>query len=424
MVPSSRAPVSSSSAYRSSLRRLVSLSRFGSKPGLERIKKLLSRMGNPQKNFKCILIGGTNGKGSTAAMLASILSGAGYKTGSYFSPSVFSFRERIQVNGKWISKKDFSSAAHDVFSLLPSIADPPTFFEVMTAMAMLHFSRSHADYAVLEVGLGGRFDATNIVEPELSIITSVGLEHTEVLGRTMRKIAREKAGIIRPGRPVVCSVKDGSALGEIKKISKRLHSPIFSVDEKAAALRRRPPGLPSFQLSNIACAEKAARLLGVREPVVSRALSSFVMPARWQKISSKPSVIIDCCHNPPAVKAIQEDLKRDFTPFPSSPRILLFSAMADKDFAQVLALLSPHFDFIVLCRPPYKRTAKAGELEKATLRACKKAGHSKNTVVIPNPDTAFASSKSLAGKNGRILVCGSMYLLQYLFGEREFRITG
>ena len=420
-------------AYRSSLRRLVSLSRFGSKPGLARITRLLAALENPQKNFKCILIGGTNGKGSTAAMLAGILSGAGYRAGSYFSPSVFSFRERIQIDGKWISKKDFSSTLHEVFPILPSMRDdPPTFFEVMTAMAVLHFSRSHADYAVLEVGLGGRYDATNIVEPELSVITSIGLEHTGVLGRTTKKIAREKAGIMRAGKPLVCAVKDAAALGEIKKISRRLHSPLFLAGEKSAVRRCRRAGLPSFQLSNLAAAAIAARLLGVREPVIRRSLASFVMPARWQEISSKPRVVIDCCHNPSAAKAIQPDLARDFAPHPSSPRVLLFSSMTDKDYSQVLALLAPHFDFIVLCRPPFARAAKMGDLRKAALRALKKtaspgrknSGHSKNIAAVPNPDSALARSKSLAGKQGRILVCGSMYLLQWLFGEREFRITG
>lgn len=411
-------------SYRSALRRLVSLSRFGSKPGLERIKKLLSHLGNPQKNFKCILIGGTNGKGSTAAMLAGILAKAGFKTGSYFSPSVFSFRERIQVNGKWISRKDFSRTASAVLSLLPSMHDdPPTFFEVMTAMALLHFARLGVDYAVPEVGLGGRYDATNIVQPELSIITSISLEHTGVLGRTTKKIAREKAGIIRAGRPVICAVKDKPALREIKKISRRLHSPIFFVGEKSiSSLHLKTPG--SFQRANAACALKAAELIGVKSSVARRSLSSFVMPARWQKISSKPSVIIDCCHNPPAAKAIQADLRRDFPPFPSPPpRVLLFSAMKDKDYPSVLALLAPHFDSIVLCRPPYARAVKIGDLKKAASRACKNVVHSKNVVVIQNPDSALAYSKSLAGKNGRILVCGSMYLLQWLFGERNFRIT-
>ncbi|MCL6088785.1 MAG: bifunctional folylpolyglutamate synthase/dihydrofolate synthase [Candidatus Marsarchaeota archaeon] len=409
----------SSSTYHSALSRFASFSRFGSKPGLQRIEKILSLLGDPQKDFKCILVAGTNGKGSTTAMLAKILAQSGRRTGSYFSPSVFSFRERIQMNGKWISKKDFAACADEVFALLPPMrSDPPTFFEVMTAMAVLYFAREKADYAVLEVGLGGRFDATNAVEPELSIITSIGLEHTDVLGGTTSKIAREKAGILRSGAPVVCAVKDRPALGEIKKISKRLRSPFYFVEGKSAATFARRAGLPSFQSSNLACALKAAELTGVKPPVARAALSSFSMPARWQKINSHPSVIIDCCHNPPAAKMIGADLRQDFSFRPSSPRVLLFSAMADKEYSAVLRLLLPHFDSVVLCRPPYARAAKIKDLEKA-VKLAKPAFLS-----ISDPDSALSRAKSLAGKNGRVLVCGSIYLLQWLFGEREFRITG
>ncbi len=408
----------SEAAYESVLRRLVSLSRFGSKPGLARINKLLELLGNPHRSFRTILVAGTNGKGSTAAMLAKILAGAGSRTGSYFSPSIFSFRERIQVGGKWISKKDFAARAKEIFSILPRISgDPPTFFEVMTAMALEHFARENVDYAVLEAGLGGRYDATNAVEPVLSVITSIGLEHTEVLGGTTAKIAREKAGILRAGKPVVCAVKDKAARDELKKIAKRLGSPFFFADKKQISpANLRASG--SFQRANAACAAKAAALLRVKPAVIRRALSSFTMPARWQKMSSKPSVTIDCAHNPPAAKAIQSDLARDFAFRSRSPRILLFSAMKDKDYEQVLALLARHFDFIVLCRPPFARTAKIKDLRKAASLT------SKNTFVIQNPDSALAKSKSLAGKRGRVLVCGSMYLLQFLFGEREFRITG
>ncbi len=430
---SSRAPASSSlrrasTAYRSSLRRLVSFSRFGSKPGLSRINKLLSALGHPENNLKCVLVAGTNGKGSTTAMLAKILSASDRKTGSYSSPSIFSFCERIQIDGQMISKKDFAIRAQEVFSILPALSgDHPTFFEVMTAMALLHFKRCGVDYAVLEAGLGGRFDATNAVNPELSIITSIGLEHADVLGKTTPAIAREKAGIMRAGKPVVCAVKDKAALDEIKKISKRLHSPFYFANANSAAGIAKKAGLPAFQLSNIAAAAKAAALLGVKPPIINRALSTFSMPARWQRMSSKPSVTIDCCHNPPAAKQIQKDLEHDFAPSQLSPRVLLFSAMKDKDYAQVLSLLAPHFDRIIICRLPYARAAKANDLKTAASAAMRNSAkhiRPKNIAVISNPDSALLKSKSIAGKRGRILVCGSMYLLQFLYGEREFRMTG
>lgn len=409
--------------YRTALRRLVMLSRFGSKPGLERIRKLAFALGNPQKNFRCILVAGTNGKGSTTAMLAKILHKAGYRVGSYFSPSVFSFRERIQVDGKWISKKEFAACAKKAFSHLPSLSqDPPTFFEVMTAIAFLYFSYKKVDYAVLEAGLGGRHDAVNICEPVLSIITSIGLEHTNVLGKTTSKIAREKAGIIRPLTPIVCLVKDKPALHVIKKISRKLGAKFYFARQKHSLL---PPSAPFFQQANAACAAKAASILGISNSAISSALLSFSMPARWQKISNRPKIIIDCCHNPPAALALQKDLRKDFSKDKNSPRILLFSSMSDKDYRSTLSFLSPYFDFIVACRLPYKRAAKLEDLKAAALSASCKKGSKNHTraFAISNPLSALKFCQMLASKKGRILICGSMYLLQFLFGEKEFRLT-
>ena len=324
----------------------------------------------------------------------------------------------MQVDGKWISEKDFCRSAERVLALLPSMRkDMPTFFEVMTAMALLHFREAGVQFAILEVGVGGRFDATNIVEPKLCIITSIGLEHTEVLGKTTREIAREKAGILRPGVPLVSAVKDRAAQMEIKKLARQLYAPFHFVNERTArSIRLASPG--SFQRANAACASKAGELLGVKKSAARRVLTSFVMPARWQKISSHPCVIIDCVHNPPSAKAIQEDLKRDFRAKKNSARVLLFTAMKEKNYAGVLARLAPHFDQIVLCRPPYARAAKMKDLRAAALQA------SESVISVCDPDQALGRAKTLAGKNGRILAGGSMYLLQYLFGEREFRITG
>ncbi|MFH1095656.1 MAG: Mur ligase family protein [Candidatus Micrarchaeota archaeon] len=407
------------------------------------MRKLLSLLGDPQKDVRCVLVAGSNGKGSTTAMLADILARAGRPTGSYFSPSIFSFRERIQMDGQPVSEEEFASLAQTVLALLPRLeGDPATFFEVMTAMAFLHFSRRRAAYAVLEAGLGGRFDATNACEPVLSIITSIGLEHTDVLGSTRAQIAREKAGILRSGRPAVIAVSEPDAREPIHKIARSIHCDLHEVRPAMGRVRieqgrasfslrlPRGPAIPidlatrgAFQAPNAACAAMAAGLLNVEPSVIPTALCSFMMPARWQTAGHWPLLIIDCAHNPPAAQAIRPDLERDFAKMKKSPRVLVFAAMADKDYASVLKALAPFFDFILVCRPPLERAAPPEELKKSARQAVEESGSDASIGAIAEPDAALARAKSLAGKDGRILVAGSIYLLQYLFGEREFRIA-
>lgn len=414
---------SSQLTYPSFLRRMNSLGRFGSKPGLARIHKLLDALDHPEKNYKCVLVAGTNGKGSTTAFLASALAAPrpGHRRpriGSYYSPHLFSFCERIQVNGKNISKPALLSAARPVLALLPSLrSDPPTFFEVATAIALLHFSRAGVDYVVLEVGLGGRLDATNAVEPILCVITSIGLEHADILGRTPFAIAREKAGILRKGVPVVCAVRDKAALAAIRAQAQKIQAPLHLVRAPFSGPLRSPG---SFQPLNAATAQAAARLLGLPPAIAARAISRTVIAGRWQTISQRPRTVIDCAHNPPAIEKIQPDLARDFKPKISSPRVLLFAAMADKDYAKMLRHLAPHFDFVVLCRPPFARAAKLSKLKKVA----EKIMPGPKTHAISNPSVALLHAKKRAGPSGRVLVAGSIYLLAALFGEKEFKIAG
>ncbi len=395
--------------------------RFGSKPGLGRICKLLSALGHPERNYKCILVAGTNGKGSTTAFLAAALSaprsGRRPRVGSYFSPHLFSFCERIRVNGKNISKKELLAAARPVLSLLPSMRDdPPTFFEAVTAIALLHFARAEADFAVLEAGLGGSLDATNAVQPVLSVITSIGLEHTDVLGRTTKKIAREKAGIMRPGVPAVSGVRERAARKEIQTMARRLRAPLREV---FSPVRFPLRASGSYQPFNAALAHQSALLLSVSPPAARRAISRTTLAGRWQTISHHPRVIVDCAHNPPAVEKIQPDLLRDFKPRPSSPRVLLFAAMADKNYPAMLRSLAPHFDSVVLCRPPFARAAKLADLKKAARRAMPRS----KIYSIPRPSAAWAFSRRIATVRGRVLVCGSIYLLSALWGEKEFKLA-
>ncbi|MFH1306568.1 MAG: Mur ligase family protein [Candidatus Micrarchaeota archaeon] len=406
--------------YKSACKKLCAISKFGSKPGLSRITKLLSLLSNPQNNFKCILISGTNGKGSTVKFLSKILSSAGFCTGAFYSPSIFSFCERIQINNKWINKSEFAELFNIVAKKFKYFNknNIPTFFETLCAMAFLHFSKKKCNYAVMEVGMGGRLDATNACTPILSIITSIGIEHTRHLGNSIQKIAFEKAGIMRANIPVICGA-EGIAKKEIKKIAKQKHSKFYEI-KKGYNGKLKAAG--SFQKKNASLAFIAAKILGIKNSIIKKSLSSATMPARWEKISSFPKTIIDCAHNPHAASALLPDLKKDFSEKTNSPRILLFAAMKDKNYLSVLQTLLPFFDIAIFCTLPFPRAENINSLSNSF----KKLKINKKIIIkkIKNPHNALKKAKSISGKKGRILCIGSTYLLQYLFGEEEFRIMG
>ncbi|MFA5108586.1 MAG: folylpolyglutamate synthase/dihydrofolate synthase family protein [Candidatus Micrarchaeia archaeon] len=403
--------------YQNALAKLHSISMFGSKPGLERIRTLLFNLGNPQNDLKCILVGGTNGKGSCTSFLSDILIDSKYKTGSFFSPHIFSFRERIQINAKFISKSDFALLLDEVLSASKSLEQKPTFFETITAMAFLCFSKNKCDYAVLEVGMGGRLDATNICNPILSIIASISLEHTQHLGNTLEKIAFEKGGIMRKGSPVVCGA-DSFAQSELEKIAHEKGAIFYPINKKYLDINIRASG--TFQKKNAALCATAASLLKISDEKIINALSHSSIRARWEKISSSPDIIIDCAHNPRAAQELVFDLKKDFSAKEKSSRILLFAAMKDKDYTSVLEKILPYFDSAIFCTPPMQRAQDAAVLASAA----KKISPSLETHSFQDAKEAFAFAKKTSGKNGRILCAGSIYLLQYLFGEDEFCISG
>ncbi len=261
--------------YQEILAHIYGLGRFGIKPGLDRITALLSAIGNPQERTKSVHVAGTNGKGSTAVFLSSILSGAGYKVGLFTSPHLSRFTERIRINGTEITEEEVVRLAGEVMAAAPQAA---TFFEIVTAMAWLHFSQRDVDLAVMETGMGGRFDATNAASGIISVITPISMDHCEYLGETLAEIAYEKAGVIKPGRPVVVSDQEEEALAVIERRCVELASPLsrygkdFSgcwenggvtyhgLNRELSGLR---PGIAGrYQTENAACALAAAELLG------------------------------------------------------------------------------------------------------------------------------------------------------------------
>lgn len=419
--------------YSRALSEIYSLEKFGSHLGLERISRILALLGNPQQSYKCVLVAGSNGKGSTVEMLGSILSAQGWKTGTYFSPQIEEFPERIRVNGKYAGKADIAAAYAQVRQACDENGiGEATFFEVVTAMALLIFKRQGVQFAVLEVGLGGRLDATNAVEPALSALTSLSLEHTDVLGGTVEKIAHEKCAVARKGKFLVCGLSGTVEQGAIKSECKSLRAkPLFAqhevtllgVKEKSGRYsftanfkgKRHPISLSApgrFQVGNACVALACATLLGAGEKAIVRGLQKAAPKFRLQQISSSPKVVADCCHNPGAAFALASELRRM-----EGEKVLLFGAMKDKDYGQVLGILEQFFAKVVLTQVSLSRAAKLDELQAAA------SSIPANAVAVKSPKAALSAAKRLAGKNGTVVVAGSIYLLSELFGKDKIRIA-
>mgnify|MGYP001098704905 CR=1 FL=1 len=397
-------------SYKKALKLLYKISMFGSKPGLSRIKKLLKLFNNPQKNLKTILVTGTNGKGSTTYFISKILLDAGYKVGTFISPPIFSIRERIQLNLKYISKKDFGRLFFQVYNKSKKNKINLTFFEILTSMAILYFHQKKIDWAVFEIGMGGRLDATNVNNPKISIITSIGHDHTKHLGSTYKQIAFEKCSIFRKDAYALIP-QNISALYWIKKFAKEKKAKLIVVKVKRF-------NYPNFQHSNISLSLEVARLLNINTKKAYNSIKNFKLKARWEKIATKPKIIIDCAHNPPAAKAILPMLKKDF----KNPKnnILVYASMKDKDYKKILKIILPFFDRIVFSSPLIHRAEDPFVLKSIS----KKIYPHKLYLVEKNPKKAFLLAKKLAKKNGNVLIVGSIYLLQALFAKEKFFVSG
>ncbi|MFH0954427.1 MAG: folylpolyglutamate synthase/dihydrofolate synthase family protein [Verrucomicrobiota bacterium] len=324
-----------------SLQRLYARTAHGIKLGLEVETNLLQRMGNPHLRMPHVHVAGTNGKGSVCAMLESVLRSAGYRTGLYTSPHLVRFNERIRVAGQCISDEELGGLFDEVEQLDRELAAAPggrqaTFFEFTTALAFEHFRRQKAELAVLETGLGGRLDATNVVMPLVSVITRIDIEHTQYLGKTLTEIAAEKAGIIKPGRTVICGSMPDEARDVIKRtaadrratlilvedavsvrrVSQDLHGQKVKIDTPAQSYGTVVLPLPGkYQMENVALAVAAAQYVNdaspfvVRDDAVKKGLKSVRWPARCQVLSEDPLVILDVAHNPNGARALAESLR-------------------------------------------------------------------------------------------------------------------
>jgi len=337
---------------------LQSLEKFGMNLGLERITHLLEELGNPHLKFKSLHVTGTNGKGSTCAMIASILKEAGYTVGLYTSPHLFDWRERIKINGKDISEKDFEEGIKVVKKIARRVGQP-TVFEVLTAVAFWYFAKKKVDYAVIEVGLGGRLDATNIITPLVSVITNIDLEHTAILGKSLAKIAAEKAAIIKPGIPVVTAEKKLEPLRVIKDYAQKKGSLLIKVE---SGLKTNLFG--EHQRINAACAVAAIRLarIKVSRKAIAQGLKKVNWPGRFQIASRSPLTILDGAHNPAGIQSLVRTLR---SKFPGQKFTFIFGVQKDKDAKTMLKLLKPLAKKIIITTSSHKNAAKIVEGIKA-----------------------------------------------------------
>ncbi|MDR1578266.1 MAG: bifunctional folylpolyglutamate synthase/dihydrofolate synthase [Deltaproteobacteria bacterium] len=435
-------------SYRQTLTKLFDLQKFGVKVGLESMTRLLAALDNPHWAFKSVHLAGTNGKGSTAATLASILKAGGYRVGLYTSPHLVTFRERIQLNGVMVTEETTLDLFERVWAVIDEKA-PPTFFEFVTAMAFLYFQRQAPDLAIIEAGLGGRLDSTNVITPICVGITNISLEHTEYLGDHLATIAMEKAGIIKKGAPMVGGALTGEVLEVIKKRLERVGAKgkLWGEDYRFELKGTSSVGPvfdyqgPNWRLSNLAVnlagpyqAENAAMAVALAETVdqlgfplkptaVSQGLTQVQWPGRAERFapgswppdhSGRAPLVLDGAHNPGGAKAFSSYLAQS-----SAKRIhLIVGVMADKDVTGVLSPLISLAQRLYLTRPEYARAASPEELRQRLLAAV--GPFSLPTELYPNLPTALKAAASLADPEDLVVVSGSLFTV----GETRAYLTG
>ncbi len=426
--------------YQQAIDYLASLSKFGIKLGLERINALSRAFGNPQHLLRTIHVGGTNGKGSTATFIASILREAGYQTGLYLSPYVHDLRERVQINGAMIPKEDFAEIVGEIKPIADDMAASElgevTEFELKTMVALLYFARQKVDFAVIEVGMGGRFDATNIVEPYVSVITNVGLDHMERLGDTVEKIAFEKAGIIKTGSIVVTATTNEDAwrvivekcrqtgaevwrVVDAKKPPKssrtadfqvryRVTGDKFSVKGGEINMIGLKPGLHGdFQHANAATAVSAILALRkyekrVTDEAVHAGVANAYLPGRFEIIADRPTVIIDGAHNHDAAKSLAKSLAGYLK---KSRMALVIGMLENHDPDTVLSVLAPLSTRVYATSPKWIKASTAETVAKSARK------FTSNVYTIPDVNEALIKAMDSCEEDDVVLVTGSFYTI-------------
>lgn len=412
--------------YKEAVSYIHSLLVFGIKPGLSRISALLNELGNPQNELRFVHVAGTNGKGSTSTMLSEILKDAGYKTGLFTSPYVFSFCERIQVDNRNIPEADFADVATRVKAAIDRLNAKnivPTEFEAITAAALLYFHEQNCDFAVMEVGLGGRFDSTNIIPtPAVCVITSISLDHTQILGDTVSEIAAEKAGILKEnGICVTTTAQNTQALAVLRETAERKHCVFVTAPvEHAEILSERfsetvfrydgtvytLPLTGHHQIENaVGVIEAARRLPAVTVQNIQNGIRNTKMCGRMEFRAGTPPMLLDGGHNPECAEALAAVLSK----YAPKEVTALVGMMADKDSARYLHTVLPYCRRVVFTKPENPRAASPDDLASSA------ADLPLEIFVADAPKTALETARKQTPSDGLLLVCGSFYLLSDLF---------
>lgn len=398
--------------YSEAIQFLYDLRIFGAKFGLENTLKLAELAGNPQKRLRFIHVAGTNGKGSTCAMLESIYRAAGLRVGLFTSPHLVSFCERIQINRGLISEADVMRLVEQLKPLLKEFPEDhhPTFFEVVTNMALRYFVEEECELVIWETGLGGRLDATNVVTPLATVITNIGIEHSEWLGDTVEKIAAEKAGIIKPGVPVITSAAPGHGLDVIAAVARDKGSPLTIISSRqASASPLDAIELPlhgPHQRLNAALAIAAVRALSDQIPVQDAALPAGLATVDWPgrmhrlQTTSRQTILLDGAHNPDGAEALRIALQEEF---PGNKPTMIFGVFRDKDSTSMCHSLAPLAAKILLTPVHSERTEDPDKL----VAACRESNpHAPIDVCV-----SLADALNKAGDSPFIVIAGSLYLV-------------
>ncbi len=380
---------------------------------LDRMRALMKALGNPESSFRSIHIGGTKGKGSTALMLENILLSSEKTVGAFTSPHLVHVLERIRLGGRPVEEKIFLRSMNRMKKVLDRIR--PTFFEIMNAAAFLIFQEQKVEWALVEVGLGGRLDSTNILSPEVSVLTTIDLDHMDVLGSSISEIAEDKAGIIKPGVPIFTSARKRDALSVITRKAKELGAPLcrlgreiritgatrtqkgvlqFRVERKGYPISLiRLPLLGEHQAENGAIAVSVAQYIGMKKKVIEKGLASLQLPGRIEVIGRQPDMIVDVGHNPAAIRALVRAL-----PARKGKSWLIFGAAQDKDWEEMLRILKPHVDVGFMTCANHPRACSPGDLAKAAPFPVE---------AVSSVSEALSLAQSRSAKKDRILITGS-----------------
>lgn len=418
--------------YNEAIDYIENTAKFGKNKGLERTNKILELLGNPHKDLKCIHIAGTNGKGSTTAMLTQILMESGYKVGMYTSPFIEEFEERIQINNTNIPKEKLCEVVEKVKIAVDKTCelgyDEPTEFEIITAVMFVYFQEEKVDYAVIEVGLGGRIDATNVVNPLISIITSISYDHVKILGNTLEEIAYEKAGIIKEKTPVILYPVEEEAKLSIEKVAKEKQSPIIYVKKEDSMLKEKLYNVPyqeiivntskntyeiqlsllgTHQLLNCSVVINAAEELqnigvNIKKEHIVEGLKKVKWAGRLEMLKAKPMVVIDGAHNIDGIKSLKNSIN---TYFKYNKFILIMGILSDKQVDDMVKVITPEAANIITVTPPSYRAENSSGLVEIIKK------YNSNCEAIENYKEAYEKALSYANENDLILICGSLYMV-------------